>query len=376
MKKEIQLQELLTRYRKGTASPDERALAENWYNAHAQEHENVISAEELALAKAKIWMGVDSSISRYKPIKLWRRIAAAAAIILVVGIGYIYYDKDKLVQDLDQAAFENKILPGTSTATLTLASGKEINLSDAGSGAIADQGNVKIIKNAKGELLYEFSGSGASVTGFNTVTTPKGGQYMVALADGSKVWLNAASSLKFPVNFTAVAQRKVELSGEGYFEIAKDASRPFLVVSAGQVVEVLGTHFNVNSYGDGGNVKTTLLEGSVRLKLGKSAKVLVPGQQAIARENEALRVLDVDASDVVAWKNGYFMFNNESLENIMLSIARWYDVDIQFKDEAIKDDPFWGKVGRFSKVADVLRVLERTGEVHFRIEGRKIIVSK
>ncbi len=376
MKKEIQLQELLTRYREGTASADERALAENWYNAHARAHENVITAEELAAAKAKIWMGVDSSISGRRPVRLWRRIAAAAAIILVVGLGYYYFSADKLVQDLDQAAFENNISPGTNKATLTLADGKEINLADAGSGAVADQGSVKIIKNAKGELFYEFSGLGSSVSGFNTVTTPKGGQYMVALADGSKVWLNAASSLKFPVNFTALAQRKVELSGEGYFEVAKDASRPFLVVSSGQVVEVLGTHFNVNSYGDGGKVKTTLLEGSVRLKLAKTASILVPGQQAIAGENEALRVLDVDVSDVVAWKNNYFMFNNESLENIMHSIARWYDVDIQFIDEAIKDDAFWGKVGRFSKVADVLKVLERTGAVHFRIEGRKIIVSK
>lgn len=376
MKKEIQLQELLKKYREGNASVDESALLENWYQAYAQDTENIIDAKQLAQTKAKIWMKVEKDVVQRKSFKMWTRIAVAASILLVSGLGLYFYNTSYLAQDLEQVAFENKITPGSNKAMLTLANGTQINLSDAGSGVIANQGNVKVVKNAKGELFYEFTSGATDATGFNTVSTPKGGQHVVALADGSRVWLNSLSSVKFPVNFASLSERRVELTGEGYFEVAKNAAKPFLVVSKGQVVEVLGTHFDVNSYGDGGKVKTTLLEGSVRLNLAKSSRVLAPGQQLIVGADETFKVLLVDVEDVVAWKNGYFMFNNESLENIMNSLARWYDVDIEFKDENIKDDPFWGKVSRFSKVADVLKVLERTGEVHFRIEGRKIIVSK
>ncbi len=249
-------------------------------------------------------------------------------------------------------------------------------MNKAKNGAVALVAGIKISKAADGQLLYSFADDEKVSPGMNLVSTPNGGQYQISLPDGSKVWLNAASSLRFPVSFASLANRRVELKGEAYFEVAKDKNHPFIVSSAGQTIEVLGTHFDVNSYGDGEKLRTTLLEGSIKLTAGANAKILMPGQQSVVSNGKGIVVSTVNTNQSVAWKEGYFSFKNENLENIMWSVSRWYDVEIEFEDNDLKDDIFWGTVSRFAKVGDVLKVLERTGEVHFNIQGRKIVVSK
>jgi transmembrane sensor len=372
-------EQILEKYTAGTATEEEKALISEWI-LFGKFPELKLSEKDINASLSRIEQRLP--VARVmKRVKLWPRIAAAAAIILITTIGLYLYNTTVVTKDFNQLALQNKIMPGNNKAILTLNDGTQINLSDAKNGSLAMQGDVKISKLADGQVIYEFAHVPKTATGYNTLSTPNGGQYLVLLPDGSKVWLNAASSLKFPVSFASLTARKVELSGEAYFEIAKDKKHPFLVSSIGQVVEVLGTHFDVNAYGDGGKLKTTLIEGSVNVKplTSKSGErwevMLKPNQQSVLI-NGSINIVNVDADESIAWKNGYFMFNNESLENIMLNISRWYDVDIEFQDQEIKDDPFWGKVSRFAKVGDVLKVLERTGAVHFQIEGRKIIVSR
>lgn len=229
---------------------------------------------------------------------------------------------------------------------------------------------------------------------YNTIATPKGGQYQVRLPDGSKVWLNAASSLKYLASFSAWNERKVELSGEAYFEVAKDKDHPFVVKTENQEVIVLGTHFNINSYKDEPATKTTLLEGSVRVSLlgttstastinttqkiskGKPAEIILkPGEQATLIGNN-IRVSPQNAEDAIAWKDGYFMFNNESLESVMRKISRWYNLDVVFADASIKNQTFYGRMSRFSKVSQVLKSLALTREVKFELKDNTIHVLK
>lgn len=377
MKNDLQFKDLLRKYDEGTATDAERSLLENWYNVQSSVLGEEVEMEEMDSAKQSIWMGISSDIDPVvitPTFRLWKPIAAAASVILVASIGLYIYRSSAVKQNLDQVAIENHIVPGNNRAVLTLSDGSKIDLTEAKSGDLALQGSVRISKASDGQLVYQFGNAINGESGFNTVSTPIGGQYQVALPDGSKVWLNAASSLKFPVSFTSPTERKVELTGEAYFEVAKDKLHPFLVSSSGQTVEVLGTHFDVNAYGDAG-VKTTLLEGSVKVSAGNKNIKLVPGQQSRLASG-ALSMSSVDAEDAVAWKNGYFSFASEDLETIMKSVSRWYDVEVVYNDEEVKKFTFWGTVSRFAKVGDVLRVLERTEKIHFRIEGKKIIVSK
>nr|WP_255526823.1 FecR family protein [Pedobacter sp. MC2016-24] len=213
-----------------------------------------------------------------------------------------------------------------------------------------------------------------------TVTTPMGGTYQISLPDGSKVWLNAASSLTFPSNFDGQRDRRVEVKGEAYFEISKayvkqgghEKRQAFVVVTNKQEIEVLGTHFNVKNYEDEPGVRTTLLEGSIKVSAGAERKIIVPGQQAFSN-GAGIEVSSVNVSDVVAWKDGNFQFNDENIENVMRAISRWYDVDIVFKG-AITREKFGGTISRSKPIAEVLASLEETGYVKFKIEGRRVII--
>ncbi|WP_159451628.1 FecR family protein [Pedobacter africanus] len=284
-----------------------------------------------------------------------------------------------------RSTYASDVKPGGNKATLTLANGKKISLTDAENSTITEQLGVKITKTANGQLVYTLLGQTDAfnkklATQFNTIETPTGGQYQINLPDGTSVWLNAASSLKYPVMFDK-AQRRVELSGEGYFEVSKDKKRPFVVATAKYEVEVLGTHFNVNSYRDEALSKTTLLEGSVRINAIAKKKetpgsgiLLLPGQQAVLSD-EANKVLAVDTEEAVAWKNGYFLFNEESLESIMKKIERWYGVDVQYKDKP-ESIQFMGRVSRSKNISAVLKALETAGNVRFEITGKKVYVTK
>jgi ferric-dicitrate binding protein FerR (iron transport regulator) len=262
------------------------------------------------------------------------------------------------------------IKPGNNKAILTLANGNKVAVTDAGIGKVADQGNSVIEKTAKGLLTYNAKPTTElGIESFNTLETPKGGMYDVVLADGTKVWLNAASSLKYPTAFTG-KQRRVELHGEGYFEVAKNRAMPFIVTSNNQQVEVLGTHFDISAYDDDNGVyKTTLLEGSVRLN---NQTMLVPGEQAI-NINQKIMVRQVDTEDAIAWKNGKFKFKNENIRDLMRKVARWYNVEVVYDGDMSRKD-FSGIVPRFENIATILTTLESTHTIHFKIEGRRITV--
>lgn len=307
----------------------------------------------------------------------FRYYYAAAAVLLVGIFVFLFYPHtNSPEQNLAAARHSRKeiIKPGTTKATLTLADGDVINLDDVQSGLVFRQGNVAINKVANGKLVYDVHSASRKPGGYNTISTPRGGTYQVVLPDGSNVWLNAASSLRFPAVFSG-KERHVELQGEAYFEVAKNKEKPFKVAVNGMDVEVLGTHFNVNAYSDEAQIKTTLLEGSVKLNAGKRQQLLQPGQQARLGKQSDFMVAEVNVEEAVAWKKGYFIFENENIESIMRKVARWYDVEVSYQGK-VDQGRYGGTVSRFDNVEGVLKSLELTGSVRFKIEGRRITVMR
>jgi ferric-dicitrate binding protein FerR (iron transport regulator) len=312
----------------------------------------------------------------------WLRYAAAAVLLILIGSGiYLLFQgktsTKEVAKDIPKKQIKKDLAPGGNKAILTLADGKQIVLDEAQNGNLAEHGNTKVIK-LDGQLAYNETGNATEVI-YNTITIPRGGQYQLVLADGSKIWLNAASSLRFPTSFPG-KERRVELTGEGYFEIAKNAAQPFKVkISSasgedGGEVEVLGTHFNIMAYSDEAAIKTTLLEGSVKITHHNKIAMLTPGQQAKLQDQSIKVVDDVDTEEVVAWKDGYFQFTTASLQQVMRQIARWYDVDISYEGK-IPERKFGGKISRDNNASEVLKILELS-KVRFRITDKKIIVTQ
>ncbi len=305
---------------------------------------------------------------------IWYRLMLAAAILIFVSLGIIHYSRVDKVQVSELAKVEpvHDVAPGGNKAFLTLANGTKLSLTDANDGELAKQAGISIVKTEDGQLVYNVSNAGKAGGSslFNTIETPRGGQYQINLPDGSRIWLNAASSLRYPVVF-AGNERKVELTGEAYFEIAEDKSRPFRIASNKQVVEVLGTHFNINAYPEEGSVKTTLLEGSVKVRSGNNTVKLRPGQQSLV--DQTIAVGEADISESVAWKNGKTQFSNADIKTIMRMLSRWYDVEVEYQGEMIGTG-FGGSVSRYKNISEILKLLELTGDVHFKIEGRRVTV--
>jgi transmembrane sensor len=374
------LEKMIKNYLSGKANPEEIAFLEAYFQHFDQDEEvlTALTANEKLMLGEEMEANINERIfSAHKPkiLTLRRLIAAAAIIAVVLSISlYFYTNNSKVKPTLVAQINTNKIVPGGNKAFLTLADGVKISLDEASIGELSKQGNVIVRKTKDGQLMYDLSGTDQSgAVAFNTIETPRGGEYQVVLPDGTKVWLNAQSKLIFPTAFRG-KQRKVELIGEGYFEVAKNKRMPFLVSSAGQVVEVLGTHFNISAYPDENTMKTTLLEGSVRITKTNTnqSAMLIPGQEASIKTGGNILVAAVNTNNAVAWKNGYFMFANESLETVMTKISRWYDIDVTYKGNVTKE-AFVGQVSRFEKISEVLSVLELTGLVHFKIEGRRVI---
>lgn len=311
--------------------------------------------------------------------KAFLYLSAACAALIITGIAAIFHKNYPTIKfsDLTSELAEKDIPPGGNKAILTLADGKTITLNEAADGELIKAEGLLIRKTGHGQLVYEVAGNHAGYT-YNTISTPQGGTYQIILPDGTKVWLNAASSLKFPTSFATLKERKIELSGEAYFEVVKDAKHPFKVLTPKQEVQVLGTHFNVSSYADETVVKTTLLEGAVRVsnlqKANAGMVVLKPGQQSTL-SNDGITVAKADLDEVLAWKNGVFVFNDEPLESIMKKVSRWYDVEVVYEG-VDKHKLFGGSVSRFDNVSKVLRQLELTGGVHFKVEEGRITVMK
>jgi hypothetical protein len=308
----------------------------------------------------------------------WVKVAAAACIVLfITSFAYWFFQhpaKDKLIATaVAPHAKQTSIKPGGNHAVLTMADGSTIVLDSVQNGNIVS-GNSKIKK--QGALLV-YDGSKplkeGTVVLYNTLSTPRGGQYQLVLPDGSKVWLNASSSIHFPTAFIGNA-RNVTLTGEAYFEITKNKAKPFHVNVNGMQVEVLGTHFNVNAYDDEGAIKTSLLEGSVKIKKGNVSGLLKPGQQGVLNRNgNNLEIKTADMNEVIAWKNGLFQFNGADIKTIMREIGRWYDVEIEYAGK-VPDRRFEGKISRDAQLSDVLKILELSN-VKFSVQGKKIVVQ-
>lgn len=360
---------LLKKYREQSCTPEELAILESWYAKNDVEGIPPLSEAD--------WLAINTTqapkIKLSRKIAILQPIAIAASLLLCLSIGFYFYrdnHKPKLVIE------KSTILPGSNKAFLTLSNGKRINLADADNGELIKQTGLSIAKTASGEVIYTVTDQKAiSNLTDNTISTPNGGQWQVRLPDGSVVFLNAASSLTYPVSFASAQKRIVKLNGEAYFEVAKDKKHPFIVKTSQQEVQVLGTHFNINSYANEPAIKTTLLEGSVQVNpINTSGVLLKPGEQAVLSEN-ALKVKPVDLEEVMAWKNGYFMFNDEGIESIMKKIARWYDIDVEYEG-SVAGEKFNGMVSRSKKIEQILKILEETNAVKFKIEGRKVIVIK
>jgi transmembrane sensor len=374
------IEKLIQKYIDGNCNDQESAIVEAWYNELAdQPHDiqqaEVDSAEETLLVNLKNYVGNKTHI------KLWPRIAAVASILICLCAVFYFYKQLGTNQLTTSSTVD--IAPGGNKAFLTLADGKRIALTDIKNGELAEQSGVKIIKATDGQLIYTISSVSNETNkakDYNTIETPNGGQYQVTLPDGSKVWLNAASSLKFPPSFSRLVNRRVELlRGEAYFEIAKDKNHPFIVKSNGQEVKVLGTHFNINSYSDEQSTKTTLLEGSVKIEIvsgsrPKKGVVIRPGQQSIL-SGERIRIVDADIESDLAWKNQEFVFKGENIQSIMRKLSRWYDIEVNYNGDC-SHLSFYGVLSRSKNISSVLKLMENAGNVKFKIEGKKITVNK
>ncbi|HLY68733.1 MAG TPA: FecR domain-containing protein [Puia sp.] len=305
---------------------------------------------------------------RISYIKLLLPYISVAAMLALIISTIIFLRIDHQEKNISVVAHD--IAPGKDKATLTLANGKKIKLDSIKSGDITKEGISTITKDDSGKITYRVSGNAAQEISYNVLSTPNGGQFQLTLADGSKVWLNAASSLRYPSSFSG-DKRKVELTGEGYFEIAKDASHPFVITAAGTTTEVLGTHFNINAYSDESSVSITLLEGSVRVN---NNLVIKPGEQAQVDGRGDILKMAADGKTVTAWKDGEFVFKNTPLKEVMLQVARWYDATISYQDNVSQH--FNTTIPREVPVSKLLHLLEATGSVHFSVDNKKITVLK
>ncbi|MBB6498755.1 FecR family protein [Pedobacter cryoconitis] len=367
---EEQAEELIRKYNEGSASKEEMRLVENWFVNQSEIQQRAPVDLDYQSIKLSMWLNVDRRIGHtLKKVSFNFRIAAAAAVILLISVTVALFHFSHR-NEIESQVVKNDVKPGQNKAVLTLADGRKISLTDATNGDVAAQAGVRISKDANGQLIYHLTGtsSGKSIQKYNTLEVPRGGQWQVILPDSSKVFLNALTSLRYPVTFST-KERRVELNGEAYFEITHHKESPFRVVTSGQVVEVLGTHFNINAYTDEPDVKTTLLEGRVNV----NGIILKPNQQSVLSPDHQLSIINVDAANVVAWKEGLFKFDHTDIKTLMRQISRWYNVEVVYEG-AVNNEQFFGKIERSYSLSEVLKVLE-LGKVHFRLEGRTIIVT-
>lgn len=383
----LKLRTLLKAYREGKTSAEENDKLENWYLLEGQKAEDPSGEIDYAAIEQRIWAKLTvQQQAEIKPAvrRIWPGIAVAAAAITAITFGIWFFNSERgvLKQVQDEVAYKNDIAPGGNTATLTIAGGNTINLSDTKTGVVigkelsyndgtpVQQGYGTLSRNKKSNATF-------------TASTPPGGIYQITLPDGTKVWLNAATTLTFPSTFAGLAKRKIELTGEAYFEVSKNKKQPFVVQSRKMELTVLGTHFNVNAYDDEQNTKATLLEGSVKVKalntqgtspFSNTSTMLQPDQEAILTGSSQLTVATANVEQTMAWKDGKFIFKDEMLGSIMKRIARWYDIEVIYQGE-VSATKFSGTISRFEKISKVLNILQATEKVQFKIEGRKIYVT-
>ncbi|MEO6819577.1 MAG: FecR family protein [Ginsengibacter sp.] len=357
------------------ANIDQYLTAEKWLLA-------ILSADPTMAdehLRKEIWEDIYSSINEKKKVRfLFPRWMAAASVILILVAGFSYFyfkknnDKQLSRNVVENTKIKNDIGPGGNKATLTLSNGSTIILDSAQNGLLSKQGNAQVMKTESGKLVYEKQTGEAIAIQYNTISTPRGGQYQLTLADGSQVWLNAESSITFPTSFTG-NQREVKISGEAYFEVAHNANMPFQVSVNGMDVKVLGTHFNVNAYEDDGEIKTTLLEGSVEVSKGRKSVIIKPGEQAHVAANIQVEK-NVNLENVMAWKNRYFLLSGTSLQSLMRQISRWYDVDVSYDGE-MPERKFGGSISYNVNLSTLLQALKEN-KVSSNLDGKKLILHE
>ncbi|TDH20690.1 FecR family protein [Segetibacter sp. 3557_3] len=372
--------DLLERYLSGTASAAEVAVVERWYE---QQEDVSLDDQNKDLIGAALYQQIIRSpafspapVHRIHYLKSnWFRYAAVLLIAATALIVYLAQREPE--QRIVQQSTTNpaNILPGGNKAVLILADGSSISLESAADGNLTAQGKTAVVKLKTGMLKYTAAKEGVENTevSYNTLRTPKGGQYQVELPDGTMVWLNAASSIRFPTLFPG-NDRTVEITGEAYFEVAPDKAKPFVVSAGAMQVQVLGTHFNINAYTEENTTTTTLIKGRVAILHGSNRDDLTPGQQARFNDANNLTIVNhADLEQVVAWKNGFTAFKSADIKSIMRQVARWYDVEVRYEG-AIPDRRFSGEISRTVNLSQLLRILQ-AGGIRFTVEGRKLIVK-
>ena len=363
--------ELLHKYNSGICSEDEKLLIESWYNEFN-------SARPLALSDDQI-----ENIMALKPPVLTvihkrsvgRWISIAAAVLIIATSAVYFYLRQFPVVETEVGKVQQDVNPGTDKATLLLAGGERIILSDVKQGILKNEANTVVRKTAAGHVVYSAAENNTDApVVFNTMLVPKGGQYHLTLNDGTQIWLNSNSSITFPTRF-AGNERRVEVTGEAYFEVAHEASKPFKVLSKGQMIEVLGTHFNLNAYDDEPSVKTTLLQGSVKVTVSGKSEMLKPGEQAVFKD-KSLTVNNPDLEVVMAWHDGDFVFKKQTVEEIMRTVSRWYDIDVDYQHYSPDNQTFTGVLSRSKSLSSVLQMMKSsTNTLKFRVDGKRIVVS-
>ncbi len=333
----------------------------------------------------RIWDKVQEAMMRpAAPIRKINWIRTAAAAVIIVSIGTSAYllnlnsnnsSSGNTVKVVPSQKAPDDVPPGGDKAILTLANGQQIILDNAANGVLAQQGATAVVKLDNGQLAYKGTGAKPGEIIYNTLGTPRGGQYRLMLPDGSKVWLNAVSSIRYPTTFTG-KERRVEITGEAYFEIVKDASRPFKVsVNSSMEVSVLGTHFNINAYTDEPTIKTTLLEGSVKVTHNEHSVVIKPGEQTQFNSEGTMKVVhDANVDQAVAWRNGMFEFEDADLQSILRQVMRWYDVDVEYQGN-IPDRYFTAIISRDKTLTGVLEIL-KLSDIDYKLEGKKLVVTQ
>lgn len=375
---ETEILALLQKYDKGTLSNEDKDKLDAWYLHKASNSKLQLSQQELGdsheYLKSKLPLQQEAKV-----IRLWPRVAVAASIVLLLGTGLFYFTKPKepIIQVVEK---QQEIAPGGNRGVLTLSNGKQIVLSAISvTDTIAKEGKneeVTIKMNANGVITYVINPNADvpkdNVNSFNTLSTPTGGQYNIVLADGTKVYLNSVSSIKYPTQFNG-DQRVVELDGEAYFEVTKNKKKPFVVKSGNQSIEVLGTHFNVHAYNNESVVKTTLLEGSVAITYKNQKAILKPGQQSnVSDDFNKIAIREVDTEATIAWKNGRFKFDNANLRTVMKQLERWYGIKVEYRGD-VSDVRFNGGTFMNKNLSEVLKVLELSN-IKCKVEGKTVIV--
>ncbi|MDI9363855.1 MAG: FecR domain-containing protein [Flavobacterium sp.] len=378
-------QQLAEKLLNGTISPKEEMVFFDWYNSQQDTPIEIpiLFAKSSEALKQRIWQNIKQQQTPKKtPLALLSFLTvknvAAATIVTILGVTTIYLlKKNPSTKPVATTVNEKPkpILPGGNKATLTLANGEVVALDDANNGQISSQGNVVVVKLKSGLLSYQQVGTSAQmpVAAINVLSTPRGGQYQVELPDGSKVWLNSYSSLKYPTFFSG-KERVVELNGEGYFEVAKNKDMPFKVKVNNMEVAVLGTHFNIMAYNNESSINTTLLEGLVKISTPKGGRTIKPGEQAKLATSGTLSVVNAEIEEAMAWKNGFFQFNSADMQTVIRQINRWYDVDIVYNGDV--DAHFTGTISRSVEADKVLKKLQLTGAFKYEIRNKQVFITK